>query len=91
MKKKETKIHTLELDKRGFDDLPTEKVDKMIGMYVPIKKSHLKDWDNLNDCDNDWDIQTDEETRYTTHSQDTAEILSSLYEIKAMLKLLLKR
>lgn len=85
----ERKIHCIEVDKEGFDELSTEEVSEMIGFVEPL----VTDAPMLGEGETivyGWDV-TCNQGNYTAKEQDTAEILAGVEECKAMLKQLLQR
>lgn len=76
------KIYSLERLKSSFDKLSLKKMQKMVGFYLPIKEKGKLVWiiPQL------WDGET-----YCAATQDNANIINSLEEIKAMLIKLLEK
>jgi len=68
------KIHCLEAQKQGFDKTTFEELQKMVGWIEPPEK--------LLDT---WDVTTADGGGFECKDQATAQIISSLEEIKAIL------
>ena len=67
-------IHCIESKKENFDDRPIEQIRKMVGWIEPPE--------SLGDS---WDVTTEDGGGFECKDQATAQIISSLEEIKAML------
>ena len=68
------KIHCIESQKEGFDDMPLKEVREMIGYYIYDHKS------------NKWTVTLiDKGDFFDAKDQDSAEIIASNEMIKAML------
>jgi len=65
------KIHCLEALKDNFCDLPYEDVIKMVGTHIKL--------------DGGWEVTLVDGDTFECPNQETAEIIGSLEEIKAML------
>lgn len=71
------KIHLIESEKEGFDEIPLDEVREMIGYYEPEEQQ---------DKPPKWEVTMMEEgTFFSAKDQDSAEIISGNEMIKAML------
>lgn len=70
----ELKIHCLEMKNEDFDEIPIEDIRKMVGwIEVPTSK------------DDTWNVNLSDEGVFSCSSQENAQIIASIEEIKAML------
>lgn len=80
------KIHCIEAEKKGFDDIPFDKTRLMVGFYEPVA---LKDnYDNIHG--EYWTVTMHDESFMDVDTQEHAQMLANQEMIKAMLMKLLE-
>ena len=68
------KIHCIEVNKEGFDNIPIEELKKMVGWIEPPEKEEDK-----------WTVTMSDDSLFDCETQESAQILSSIEEVKAIL------
>ena len=68
------KIHCIEMQKEGFDNIPMMELQRMVGWIEPPAMK-----------DGTWDVTTSDEGIFTCSNQETAHIMAGVEEIKAMM------
>ena len=68
------KIHCIESKKEGFENKSFEELVEMVGWIEPP-----------NDSDDTWDVTMSDECNFACKSQETAQIMAGIEEVKALL------
>ena len=66
------KIHSEEVMKDGFDDIPLAEIREMVGFVEPLE-------------DGTWDVKNSDDGGFICSTQEIAHIMAGIEEIKAKL------
>ena len=78
METKELKIHCLEMRKETFNEIPMEEIRKMVG-WIDVPNSK----------DDTWDVNLSDEGIFCCSTQENAQILAGIEELKAMFMIMI--
>lgn len=72
--KNKIKIHCIEINKKGFDKIPMKDLQKMVGWIEPPNKG-----------EKEWTVTMSDGCFFDCKTQESAQLLSSIEEVKALL------